>query len=94
VYKHRLKNAFFTAAKNTTLHNPDSHLTEYYRSLRDRGLPMTEVYKRVGCALVRPIYRGLMALNDLPRREGATATDQDSQEAKEAPCNVMPSDTE
>ena len=94
VYNHRLKNAFFTAAKNTTLHNPGSHLTEYYRSLRDRGLPMTEVYKRVGRALVRPIYRGLLALKDLPEREGATATGHDSREAKEAPSNVTPSGTE
>jgi len=34
MFNHRLKNTFFTAARNYTLYNPDSHLTSYYRSLK------------------------------------------------------------
>ena len=34
MFNHRLKNTFFTAARNYTLYNPDSHLTGYYRCLK------------------------------------------------------------
>lgn len=64
IHNHRLKNAFFVAAKNITLHNPDSHLTAYYRSLLKRGMSITEAYKRVGRALVRRIYRELKAVSE------------------------------
>lgn len=94
VYNHRLKNAFFSAAKNITLHNPDSHLAAYYRSLRDRGLSTTEIYKRVGRALVRRFFRGLMALNDRPEKEGTTATGFARREANDAPSNMAPSVTD
>jgi len=61
-FNHRLKNTFFTAARNYTLYNPDSHLTGYYRSLKARGMKQTERYKRVARALVRRFYRDLKAV--------------------------------
>jgi transposase len=75
LHNHRLKNAFFAAAKNIILNNPDSHLTAYYRSLIKRGMSNTEAYKRVGRALARRLYRELLALNkgevvELPRFGG------------------------
>lgn len=81
VHNHRLKNAFSSAAKNTTLHNPDSHLTAYYHSLLDRGLSMTETCERVGRALVRRVCRELRALaqphfesnRSLPRKRRRTS---------------------
>ena len=96
VHNHRLKNAFFAAAKNMTLHAPDSHLTAYYRSLMKRGMSNTEAYKRIGRALARRFYRGLSALNEQPgpsseETEGATATGSD-REANEAPSDTAPSD--
>ena len=48
LHNHRLKNAFFSAAKNITLHNPDSHLAAYYRSLLKRGMSITEALKESG----------------------------------------------
>lgn len=62
MFNHRLKNTFFTAARNYTLYNPDSHLTGYYRSLKARGMKQTELYKRVARALVRRFYRDLKAV--------------------------------
>ena len=62
MFNHRLKNTFFTAARNYTLYNPDSHLTGYYRSLKARGMKQTELYKRVARALVRRFYRDLKAM--------------------------------
>lgn len=62
MFNHRLKNTFFTAARNYTLYNPDSHLTGYYRSLKARGMKQTELYKRVARALVRRFYRDLQAV--------------------------------
>ena len=62
MFNHRLKNTFFTAARNYTMHNPDSHLTGYYRSLKARGMKQTELYKRVARALVRRFYRDLKAV--------------------------------
>lgn len=62
MFNHRLKNTFFTAARNYTLYNPDSHLTGYYRSLGARGMKQTERYKRVARALVRRLYRDLKAV--------------------------------
>ena len=59
MFNHRLKNSFFTAARNYTLFNPDSHLTGYYRSLKAKGMKQTELYKRVARALVRRFYRDL-----------------------------------
>ncbi len=41
VHNHRLKNAFFAAARNMTLRAPDSHLAGYYRSLMKRGMSRT-----------------------------------------------------
>jgi transposase len=103
IHNHRLKNAFFAAAKNITLHNPDSHLTAYYRSLLKRGMSITEAYKRVGRALVRRIYRELKAMSEqhqhipaaIPSEatEGVTATGSD-REANEAPCDMTPSDAQ
>ncbi len=104
VHNHRLKNAFFAAAKNITLHNPDSHLTAYYHSLLDRGLSMTETYKRVGRALVRQIYRGLKSIaqpslettkSPPPQaKEDVTATGALDREANKAPSDMTPSDTQ
>jgi transposase len=62
MFNHRLKNTFFTAARNYTLYNPDSHLTGYYRSLKARGMKQTELYKRVARALARRFYRDLKAV--------------------------------
>lgn len=62
MFNHRLKNTFFTAARNYTLYNPDSHLSGYYRSLKARGMKQTETYKRVARALVRRFYRDLKAV--------------------------------
>ena len=100
LHNHRLKNAFFSAAKNITLHNPDSHLAGYYRSLLKRGMSITEALKRVARALARTIYRGLKTMSEQPhiagtipsqKTEGATATGPD-REAREAPSDVTPSD--
>ena len=66
LHNHRLKNAFFSAAKNITLHNPDSHLAGCYRSLLKRGMSITEALKRVARALARTIYRELKAMSELP----------------------------
>jgi hypothetical protein len=103
LHNHRLKNAFFAAAKNITLHNPDSHLTAYYLSLVKGGMSITEAYKRVGRALVRRIYRELKAVSEqhphmlaaTPSKatEGVTATDS-HREASEAPSDMTPSDTQ
>ena len=73
MFNHRLKNTFFTAARNYTLYNPASHLTGYYRSLKARGMKQTEVYKRVARALVRRFYRDLKAVAEQEgkaKREG------------------------
>jgi hypothetical protein len=59
MFNHRLKNIFFTAARNYTLYNPDSHLTGYYRSLKARGMKQIELYKRVARALLRRFYKDL-----------------------------------
>ena len=61
-FNHRLKDAFFTAARNFVLYNPDSHLTGYYRNLVKNGMSPMEATKRVARALVRVIYRRLSAL--------------------------------
>jgi transposase len=100
VHNHRLKNAFFSAAKNVTLHNPDSHLTAYYNSLLERGMSMTETYKRVGRALARRIYRELKALPETQptekphptaTKEGVMATGSSNREANHAPSDMTPS---
>jgi len=69
LFNRRLKNTFFTAARNYTLFNPDSHLTGYYRSLRSRGMKPTEVYKRVARALVRRFYRDLTIIREQEEKE-------------------------
>jgi transposase len=95
VHNHRLKNAFFSAARNITLHNPDSHLAAYYRSLVKRGMPITEAHKRVGRALVRRIYRELKAISEQQPKnpeatEGAMVTGPD-RGATKAPSDMTPS---
>jgi hypothetical protein len=104
VHNNRLKNAFFAAAKNITLHNPDSHLTAYSHSLIQRGISMIETYKRVSRALARRIYRELKALaqphlgsqepRPLQAKEGVTATGASHREANHAPSDMTPSNTQ
>ena len=89
LYNHRLKNAFYTAAKNYTLFNPDSHLTGYYRMLRDKGMKNTEAYKRIGRALIRRFFRDLMSVKiieeEKTRCEGNLKNYQDGQINPEQP---------
>jgi len=100
LYNHRLKNAFFSAAKNFILYNPDSHLSAYYRMLVARGMSITEAYKRVARALVRVFYRELTELvtdsaktngrNSERKSEDGMATGTDRQ-AQVASSNIPPS---
>lgn len=60
----RLKSAIFITARSYTIHNPDSHLTGYYKSLRSKGMPNKEALKRVGRALIRRIYNELKELSE------------------------------
>ncbi len=89
LFNHRLKNAFFTAAKNYTVFNPDSHLTGFYRMLRDKGMKNTEAYKRVGRALIRRFFRDLMSVkiieDDKTRCKGNLKIYQDGQINPEQP---------
>jgi hypothetical protein len=61
-YNRRLKDLFMTAAMNAVHFDPNSHLAGYHRNLVKRGMEPTEARKRVARALVRVIYRELMAL--------------------------------
>ncbi|MCG8481268.1 MAG: IS110 family transposase, partial [Spirochaetales bacterium] len=63
MFNRRLKRAFFLAARSLTVFNPDSDLAAYYRSLRERGMAVTEAHKRVARAIVRRVYRTLKALS-------------------------------
>lgn len=72
-FNHHLKNALYTAAKNVTLFNPDSHLAGFYRALRSRGLSHFEVYKRVARALIRRFYRDLRSVT-LAQKESISRT--------------------
>ena len=61
-FNRRLKDALMTAARNFVIHNPDSHLTGYYKNLIKKGLSKTEAQKRVARALVRVIFKKLYSL--------------------------------
>jgi len=63
LFNHRLKDAFMTAARNVVLYDCDSHLAGYYRNLVKAGMQPLEATKRVARALVRVIFRELLALN-------------------------------
>ena len=73
LFNHRLKDAFMTAARNVVHHNPDSHLTGYYRNLIKAGMSPLAATKRVARALVRVVYRTLSAvaagIKDAPGEE-------------------------
>ena len=69
-FNHRLKDVFITAAKNFVIHNPDSHLSGYFRNLvKKRGMKPNEAYKRVARALVRVVFRTLRSLVEDPAEE-------------------------
>jgi len=74
-FNKRLKNAFFTAAKNFVNNNPDSHLTGYFRNLIKKGMKVNEAYKRVARSLVRVIYRMLKALVGTEKNDVESAKD-------------------
>jgi len=61
-YNRRLKDLLMTAAMNAVHFDPNSHLAGYHRNLVKRGMEPTEATKRVARALVRVIYRELLAL--------------------------------
>jgi transposase len=61
-YNRRLKDLFMTAALKVVQFDPNSHLAGYHRNLIKKGMEPTEATKRVARALVRVIYRELMAL--------------------------------
>ena len=61
-YNRRLKDLFMTAALKVVQFDPNSHLAGYHRNLVKKGMEPTEATKRVARALVRVIYRELMAL--------------------------------
>jgi len=63
-YNRRLKDLFMTAALKVVQFDPNSHLAGYHRNLVKKGMEPTEATKRVARALVRVIYRELMALVD------------------------------
>ncbi len=69
LYNHRLKNAFFTAARNITVWNPALHLNGYYGHLCAKGMKHTEAYRRVARALVRRLYRDLKEVKRQPNKE-------------------------
>lgn len=61
-YNRRLKNAFMNAAMYFVIHNPENHLTGYYRNLLKKGMTRVEAYKRVARALVRKVYQILKSV--------------------------------
>jgi hypothetical protein len=73
---------FMTAALNVVRFDPNSHLAGYHRNLMKKGMEPTEATKRVARALVRVIYRKLMALIE------AAATAVEGETEKEAQSGV------
>ncbi len=59
LYNHRLKGAFMQGALTFIIHNPDSHLTGYYKSLLRKGMKKIRALRRVARALIRKIFREL-----------------------------------
>jgi len=80
LFNHRLKDAFMTAARNVVLYNPDSHLAGYHRNLMKAGMSSMEATKRAARALVRVIYRKLLALI---KEQNTEATAQEAGEKGE-----------
>ena len=78
-YNRRLKDLFMTAALNVVHFDPTSHLAGYHRNLVKRGMKPTEATKRVARALVRVIYRDLMALIEAGRQASAADGQQEGQ---------------
>ena len=70
MYNRRLTDFFMTAAVNVVHYDPASHLAAYHRSLLKKGMKPTEAVKRVARALVRVIYRQLMALVETDSQAG------------------------
>ncbi len=62
LYNHRLKGAFMQGALTFIVHNPDSHLTGYYKSLLKKGMKKIRALRRVARALIRKIFRELKEL--------------------------------
>ena len=75
-YNRRLKDLFMSAAMNVVRFDPDSHLAGYHRNLVKRGMQELEATKRVARALVRVIYRELMALIDVDSEATPAAEEQ------------------
>jgi transposase len=78
-YNRRLKDLFMTAALNVVHFDPNSHLAGYHRNLLKRGMKPTEATKRVARALVRVIYRDLMALIGAGREASAADEQKEGQ---------------
>jgi len=93
-YNRRLKDLFMTAAVNVVHNDPNSHLAGYHRNLIKKGMQPMEATKRVARALVRVIYRDLMALVDATQRseekgQGDVASGR-SRGDKQHPSNTAP----
>lgn len=72
-FNRRLKNAFMTVARKYVTYNPESHLAGYFRNLVKQGMKPTEARKRVARALVRSVFRSLMAIKAEQWREAESA---------------------
>jgi hypothetical protein len=76
-YNRRLKDLFMSAAINVVRNDANSHLAGYHRNLIKRSMEPTEATKRVARALVRVIYRELMALIPADPKEPASKEQQE-----------------
>lgn len=100
-FNHRLKYALYSAARNMTVNDRNSHLSAYYRHLVAAGMPITEAHKRVSRGLVRMIYRELKSLLEAPpdlhrqatTKEGDVATGP-GRGAINAPSDTPPSNAQ
>ena len=63
-YNHRLKDALMQAVKEIVVHNPDLHLTGYFRSLRKDGKIYCEAIKRTSRGFCRKLFKAFREITE------------------------------